>query len=102
VEGNYSRGRSTSKGGIQRSTHAAWLLLGYHPRRDPARGMKRVIAPNPTHKVKDRLDQKLYALRYRIECGFHGLTRFRRTSTTSGSASGWQGGRGARVSFGVG
>ena len=46
-----------------------------------ARGMRPVIAPNPTHGVKERLDRKLYALRYRIECGFHTLKRFRAVAT---------------------
>jgi transposase len=46
-----------------------------------ARGMKPVIAPNPTHRPKLRLDRKLYALRYRIECGFHALKRFRAVAT---------------------
>jgi transposase len=46
-----------------------------------ARGMKPVIARNPTHKVKTRLDRKLYALRYRVECGFHTLKRFRAVAT---------------------
>jgi len=46
-----------------------------------ARGMKPVIAANPTHAVKERLDRKLYALRYRIECGFHSLKRFRAVAT---------------------
>jgi transposase len=32
--------------------------------------------------VKVRLDRKLYALRYRIECGFHSsLKRFRAVAT---------------------
>ena len=43
--------------------------------------MKPVIAPNPTHGVKGRLDKKLYALRYRVECGFHRLKRFRAVAT---------------------
>ena len=43
--------------------------------------MKPVIAPNPTHRPKLRLDRKLYALRYRIECGFHSLKRFRAVAT---------------------
>jgi transposase len=43
--------------------------------------MKPVIAPNPTHNLKVRLDRKLYALRYRVECGFHTLKRFRAVAT---------------------
>jgi len=43
--------------------------------------MKPVIAPNPTHHVKERLDRKLYKLRYMIECGFHRLKRFRAVAT---------------------
>jgi transposase len=43
--------------------------------------MKPVIAANPTHRPKLRLDRKLYALRYRIECGFHSLKRFRAVAT---------------------
>ncbi len=46
-----------------------------------ARGMKPVIARNPTHPVRLQLDRKLYALRYRIECGFHTLKRFRAVAT---------------------
>ena len=46
-----------------------------------ARGMKPVIAPNPTHHVKGRLDRTLYALRYRVECGFHTLKRNRAVAT---------------------
>ena len=43
--------------------------------------MKPVIAPNPTHKVKERIDKRLYALRYQVECGFHTLKRFRAVAT---------------------
>jgi transposase len=47
-----------------------------------ARGMKPVIPVHPTHKnIKLRLDRKLYALRYRVECGFHSLKRFRAVAT---------------------
>jgi transposase len=43
--------------------------------------MKPVIAPNPTHHVHTRLDRRLYALRYRVECGFHTLKRSRAVAT---------------------
>ena len=44
--------------------------------------MKPVIHINPTHSnIKLRLDRKLYALRYRVECGFHALKRFRAAAT---------------------
>ena len=43
--------------------------------------MKPVIPTHPTHKRKLRLDRKLYALRYRVECGFHSLKRFRAVAT---------------------
>ena len=46
-----------------------------------ARGMKPVIPVHPTHHTKLRLDRKLYALRYQIECGFHSLKRFRAVAT---------------------
>jgi transposase len=46
-----------------------------------AKGMKAVIAPNGMRAVKPRLDRKLYGLRYRIECGFHALKRFRAVAT---------------------
>jgi transposase len=46
-----------------------------------ARGMKPVIASNPTRAVKPRLDRKLYKLRYLVECGFHSLKRFRAVAT---------------------
>lgn len=45
------------------------------------RGMKPVVAQNPTHPSLGRLDKKLYALRFRIECGFHRLKRFRAVAT---------------------
>jgi transposase len=42
------------------------------------RGMKVVICCNPTRKKKRRrLDRKLYRRRYKVECSFHGLKRFR-------------------------
>jgi transposase len=46
-----------------------------------AKGMKPVIAPNPTHPGRPRLDRKLYALRYMVECSFHGLKRCRAVAT---------------------
>ena len=41
------------------------------------RGMKVVICCHPTRKKKRRLDRKLYHRRYKVECSFHGLKRFR-------------------------
>ncbi len=42
------------------------------------RGMKVVICCNPTRKQnRRRLDRKLYRRRYRVECLFHDLKRFR-------------------------
>jgi transposase len=42
------------------------------------RRMKVVICCNPTRKRKRRrLDRKLYRRRYRVECLFHDLKRFR-------------------------
>jgi transposase len=42
------------------------------------RGMKVVICCNPTRKFhRRRLDKKLYRQRYRVECLFHDLKRFR-------------------------
>jgi transposase len=46
-----------------------------------ARGMKPVIHRNPTHPLHQRLDRKLYRLRYMVECGFHSLKRFRAVAT---------------------
>ena len=46
-----------------------------------ARGMKAVIAPHPTRKVKPRLNRRLYKLRYMVECCFHSLKRFRAVAT---------------------
>ena len=47
-----------------------------------ARGMKPVIAANPTHKnIKLRLDRKLHALSYRVECCVHALKRCRAVAT---------------------
>lgn len=42
------------------------------------RGMKVVICCNPSRKNnRRRLDRKLYHRRYRVECLFHDLKRFR-------------------------
>ena len=41
------------------------------------RGMKVVICCNPTRKNKRRLDRALYRRRYKVECSFHALKRFR-------------------------
>jgi transposase len=45
------------------------------------RGMRPVIPSHPTRKKKHRLNKKLYALRYKIECCFHSLKRFRAVAT---------------------
>jgi transposase len=43
-----------------------------------SRGMKAVISLQPRRKYnRVRPDKRLYALRYRIECMFHSLKRFR-------------------------
>lgn len=43
-----------------------------------ARGMKPVIAMNPTRKHnRRRKDRARYRLRYQVECFFHGIKRFR-------------------------
>jgi transposase len=42
------------------------------------RGMKVVICCSPTRKKnRRRLDEELYRRRYKVECSFHGLKRFR-------------------------
>lgn len=46
-----------------------------------AKRMKAVINPNPSRKKKPRLDKRLYARRYLIECFFHKLKRFRAIAT---------------------
>jgi transposase len=46
-----------------------------------ALGMKAVIPPNPTRTVLRLYDKELYRLRYRVECFFHDLKRFRRVAT---------------------
>ena len=43
--------------------------------------MKPVVAQHPLHPRRGRLDHKLYGLRYKIECGFHTLKRFRAVAT---------------------
>ncbi len=46
------------------------------------RKMKVVICMNPTRKKgRRRTDKKLYRTRYRVECMFHGLKRFRAVAT---------------------
>ena len=46
-----------------------------------ARGMKAVIAPNATRRVRRRYDKRLYAGRYLVEVFFHRLKRCRRIAT---------------------
>jgi transposase len=43
--------------------------------------MKAVIPSHPTRPVIHRYDKRLYRIRYRIECFFHSLKRFRRIAT---------------------
>ena len=43
--------------------------------------MKVVIPSNPTRAVIRRYDKRLYRVRYRVECFFHRLKRFRRIAT---------------------
>ena len=45
------------------------------------RGIKAVIPSGSERKKKRRHDKKLYKLRYRVECFFHDLKRFRRVAT---------------------
>jgi transposase len=45
------------------------------------RGMKPVIPTHPTRTKQRRLDKQLYALRYKVECFFHSLKRFRAVAT---------------------
>jgi len=51
--------------------------------RDGARklGMTPVIPPHPCRKRPRPLNRRLYRLRYRIECFFHDLKRFRAVAT---------------------
>ena len=44
-------------------------------------GMKPVIHSNPSRKSPLPLDRSLYRLRYRVECFFHDLKRFRAAAT---------------------
>jgi len=44
-------------------------------------GMKAVIPSASTRKKKRRPNKGLYAMRYLVECFFHGLKRFRRIAT---------------------
>jgi transposase len=44
-------------------------------------GMKAVIPSHPTRTVIHPYDQKLYRIRYRVECFFHQLKRCRRIAT---------------------
>ncbi len=44
-------------------------------------GMKPVIPSNPSRKRALPLDRTLYRLRYRVECFFHDLKRFRAVAT---------------------
>jgi len=47
-----------------------------------ARGMKPVIAMNPTRKYnRRRNDRRLYRLRGNVECFFHKIKRFRAVAT---------------------
>jgi IS5 family transposase len=39
--------------------------------------MKPVIHPHPCRKKKRRIDRQLYGVRYRVECFFHDLKKFR-------------------------
>ncbi|NOK32863.1 IS5 family transposase [Corallococcus exercitus] len=43
--------------------------------------MKAVIHPHPSRKQPPPLDRALYRLRYRVECFFHDLKRFRAAAT---------------------
>nr|WP_141619905.1 transposase [Myxococcus sp. AB036A] len=43
--------------------------------------MKPVIHSNPSRKRALPLDRALYRLRYRVECFFHDLKRFRAVAT---------------------
>jgi transposase len=45
------------------------------------RGKKAVIPSGKERKKKRRIDKSLYRQRYRVECFFHDLKRFRRIAT---------------------
>ncbi len=45
------------------------------------RGMKPVIHPQGGRLYKPRLNRKLYRIRYRVECFFHSIKRFRAIAT---------------------
>jgi len=45
------------------------------------KGLTPVIMSNPSRKEPLPLDRTLYNLRYRVECFFHSLKRFRRVAT---------------------
>jgi transposase len=45
------------------------------------RGIGVCIPPRKNRKKKRRIDKELYALRYRVECFFHDIKRFRRVAT---------------------
>ena len=44
-------------------------------------GLKPVIHPHPCRKKKRRLNRRLYGIRFRVECFFHDLKRFRSAAT---------------------
>ena len=46
-----------------------------------AKGLVPVIHNNPSRKQPRPLDRALYGLRYRIECFFHSMKRYRRLAT---------------------
>jgi transposase len=46
-----------------------------------AKKLKPVIHPHPCRKTKRRLAREFYAIRYRVECFFHDLKRFRAVAT---------------------
>jgi transposase len=46
-----------------------------------AKGLEPVIPSNPSRRAPLPLNKALYNLRYRVECFFHSLKRFRRAAT---------------------